>query len=114
MSPQDFKKYLLPSSSTIVVYWRVFHIALLFITLFVLADSNTVARQYTTGGTVVQYQGPLDASDIDQILLRIQINVGNGVGTPTMNAMGFNFNSGNNVSALKLYTTDQEIGRAHV
>jgi hypothetical protein len=64
---------------------------------------------YTTGGSVTQFQGPVDPGDINQKVLKIALNVGNGGpgSQPSCTNMDFILQNPGEIQKVALYFTNQ-------
>ena len=66
-----------------------FFFSFLTISLLFNVNENLYARVYTGSGQIIQYDGPVESSDVTQKVLQIVLNVGAGGGTPDRTSMTF-------------------------
>lgn len=85
---------------------KLFYLLFFFTLIMFFSGQIAFAATYSTG-IVEQYDGPVDAGDIDQKLVRVVLTVGGGGGTPSCSAMNFTLAGFAEVQNIYLYTTDQ-------
>ena len=80
------------------------HIFFLFCLTFLFCSENLFALSYKTNGRIHQIDGPVEANDVNQKVLKIVLNVGTGGGgSPTCTGMTFDLTGITEMASAKLF-----------